>query len=244
LVGLVDAGLVTFRNSLGVILGANLGTTITSQMVAFEIMDFAPYLVLLGFLVTYFGRSYNKWGKPIFYFGLVFFCLSLISLYIEPVKSDPDILRMFSSITNVYSAITVGILFTLVIQSSGVTSGLVVLLAGAGLLSLEQGIGVILGANIGTTATALVVALKMNISAQKAAVSHFLFNVIGVVMFLPFISEFTELIRSLGGSTPLMIANAHVLFNVTTVAIFLVLIRPYEMLVNYLVKKHEPLANI
>lgn len=232
LVGLVDAGLISFQNSLGVMLGANIGTTITSQLVALQMMDIAPYFVLLGFLVTYFGRSYNKWGKPIFYFGLVFFSLSLISLYVEPVKSDPDIIRMFSGITNVYAAIALGTIFTVIIQSSGVASGLVVLLAGSGLLTLEQGIGVILGANIGTTATALVAAIHMNTAAQKAAMAHFLFNVLGVIMLLPFLSYFTQFVESLGGSVAQAIANAHVLFNVATVAIFLVFIKPFGRLVE------------
>jgi len=235
LVGLVNAGLVSFSSSLGVILGANIGTTITSQLVALHLTNVAPYFVLLGFFITYFGHSYKRWGKPIFYFGLVFFSLSLISLYIEPARYNPDIIHMFSNITNIYVAIIVGAVFTAIIQSSSVTSGLVILFVGVGFLDFNQSLGIIFGANIGTTVTALLASIKMNTNARKVAMAHFLFNVFGVIIFLPFISPFSNFISSLGGSSQQIVANAHIFFNVVCVIIFLILIKPYERLVDRLV---------
>ena len=232
LVGLVDAGLLTFSNSLGVIIGSNLGTTVTSQLVAFHFTNIAPLFVLLGFLVTYFGGAYKRWGKPLFYFGLVFFSLSLISLYIEPVKSNPEIIKLFSGITSIYVALLVGIIFTAIIQSSSVTSGLVVLLTGLGLLNIDQAIGVILGANIGTTSTALLASIGKNIGARKVAIAHFLFNVLGVIMFLPFIGEFVKFVESIGGSSQQVVVNAHIIFNLTCAIIFLILLRPFEKFIN------------
>lgn len=237
LVALVDKGVITFTNSLGVILGANIGSTFTSQLVALNVTNIAPYFVLLGFLVTYFGRSYKHFGKPIFYFGLIFFSLSLISLYLEPVKSDPEVLRFFASIDGLYPAIGVGILFAAVIQSSGVTMGLVILLSGAGLMSLEQAIGIMLGANIGTTSTTLLASLPLSLGARKAAMAHFLFNVIGVLLILPVIVPYTEYVRSLGGSAEQMVVNAHVLFNVLSVVLFLIFLRPFERFINLVVRR-------
>lgn len=236
LVGLTNAGLIAFSNSLGVILGANIGTTITSQLVALKVTNIAPYFVLLGFFITYFGGTYKRWGKPLFYFGLVFFSLSLISLYMGPVKSSPEIIGLFSSISSIYTAILAGFIFTAIVQSSSVTSGLVVLLASLSLLNLEQALGIVLGANIGTTATALLASIGMNRNAKKVALAHFLFNVIGVSIFLPFVSQFGTLVASLGGSLEQVVANAHVLFNIANAALFLVFLRPFERLVNRMLK--------
>jgi phosphate:Na+ symporter len=235
LVGLVNAGLVTFSNSLGVILGSNIGSTATSQLVALNLTNIAPYMVLLGFFVTYFGQSYRKWGKPIFYFGLVFFSLSLITLYIEPIKSNPEIVGLFSNISSIYVAVLVGIVFTAIVQSSGVTSGLVVLLVGLGLLNLNQAISIILGANIGTTGTALLASIGTSRAAKKVALAHFLFNVIGVLIFLPFISQFGEAVSSLGGSSQQIVANAHMLFNIACALVFLMFLRPFERLIDWII---------
>lgn len=200
LVGLADAGLISVFHSLGVIIGANVGATVTSQLVALKAANFAPFFILLGFLVSQFGGSYKRWGKPIFYFGLIFFSLSLISLYIEPVKSDPYIISLFAHLDSVWSALLAGLLFTTVIQSSSVTSGLVVLLVSGGLLSVSQAVPVILGANIGTTATTLLASLGLGAKAKKVAVAHFFFNLLGVAAFVPFLSRFTEFVVSLGGA--------------------------------------------
>lgn len=234
LVGLVSAGFISFSNSLGVILGANIGTTITAQLVALDVPNFSPYIVLLGFLITYLGRSYRHLGKSIFYFGLVFFSLSLISLYIEPVKSNPEIIRIFSELDSPQAAILAGLIFTAVIQSSGVASGLVIILVGAGLLDMQQAIGVILGANIGTTATALIASLGLNRVAKKTAVAHLLFNVIGVALFFPFIGNLADFSASLGGSTQQAVANAHLIFNLVSAVIFLIFLKPFERLINFI----------
>ncbi|MFA7302483.1 MAG: Na/Pi symporter [Candidatus Paceibacterota bacterium] len=239
LIALVDKSVLSFASSLGVILGANIGTTITSQLVAFHVTNIAPYFVLIGFLVTYFGRSYKHLGKPIFYFGLIFFSLSLIALYIEPVKEAPELLALFSNITSIYSAIAVGLIFTAIIQSSSVTSGLVVLLVGAGLLNLEQAIGVMFGANIGTTATALLASFPLSYKARRVATAHFLFNVLGVLCFLPFVGAFIALVRSLGGTTTQVVANAHVIFNLISAGVFLLVLRPFETLVTKVVPARE-----
>lgn len=233
-VSLINAGVLTFGQSLGVIFGANVGTSLITQLVAYDVANIAPYFILLGFLVGYLGKGYRHWGKPIFYFGLVFFSLSLIATYVEPLRTDPDVLALFGRITNVYAAIVVGAIFTVLVQASAVTSGITILLAGSGLLSMEQAVGIILGANLGTTVTALVASIGMSVGAYKAALAHFLFNLIGVAVLLPFLSPFNALIASLGGGLDHQVANMHLVFNILSAVVFLIFIRPFEKLVDRL----------
>jgi phosphate:Na+ symporter len=234
-VGLVDAGIMTFAQSVGVIIGANIGTTLTAQLVAFKLTSIAPFFILLGFLLSLFGRQYGFLGKPIFYFGLVFFSLDLISHAIEPLKSDPDVTSLFAQLSNVFVAIIAGMLFTVFVQSSSVTTGIVVLLVGSGLLSLEQGIPLVMGANIGTTLTSFLAALKLDLHAKRAAFAHFLFNFGGVIIFIPFLYPFSDFIFSLGGEPAQQMANAHLAFNLIAAAIFLIFLKPFSEVVVRLV---------
>ena len=232
LAGLVSASIIPFSHSLGVIFGANIGTTLTSQLVALKVTNLAPYLILLGFLITYFGRSHKSWGKPIFYFGLIFFSLSLITLYIEPVKSNPEIMAMFGGVSNLFMALLVGFLFTAVVQSSTVTSGLVIILAGGGVLDLNQAFGIILGADIGTTITVSIASLNLNREAKKVALAHFFFNLLGVLILLPFFDWFLALASSFGGGVQQHIATAHILSKVFFAIVFLILLKPFTTFVT------------
>lgn len=238
-VGLVDAGIMTFSQSVGVIIGANVGTTVTAQLVAFKLTAIAPFFILLGFLLSLFGKQYRFLGKPIFYFGLVFFGLELISQAIVPFKSDPQIVSLFANFSDVFLAIAAGTLFTVLVQSSSVTTGIVVLLVGTGLLSLGQGIPLVMGANIGTTLTSFLAALKLDLHAKRAAFAHFLFNFGGVLLFIPLLYPFSEFIISLGGEPSQQMANAHLLFNLIAAGIFLALLNPFSRAVERLVPGKE-----
>ncbi len=238
-VGLVDAGMITFAQSIGVIIGANIGTTLTAQLVAFKLTSIAPFFILLGFLLSLFGRQYRFLGKPIFYFGLVFFSLDLISHAIEPLKSDPEIISLFAQLSNVFVAIVAGMIFTVFVQSSSVTTGIVVLLVGSGLLSLEQGIPLVMGANIGTTLTSFLAALKLGLHAKRAAFAHFLFNFGGVLIFIPFLYPFSDFILSFGGEPAQQMANAHLAFNLLAAAIFLILLKPFSKVIDHFVPGKE-----
>jgi len=241
LVGLVSAGLISFRNSLGVIFGANIGTTITSQLIALNLTSIAPFFIILGFLIELFGRKFKLLGRPIFYFGLVFFSLSLISTYMEPLASNPYFISFLSSTSNILIAIFLGFLFTFFVQSSSITSGLAVVLVGGGLLNFTQAIGIIFGANIGTTTTAIFSSWGLNKEAKKTALAHFLFNILGVLMFLPFLFQFENLVTALGGSAQQQVANAHLIFNLVSAGIFLIFISPFEKLVEKLSDKFSNL---
>ncbi len=238
-VGLVGSGVLSFSSSLGVIIGANVGTTITAQLVALKLTYLSPIFILGGFLISFFGRKYRFLGKPIFYFGLVFFSLELISGAIEPYQSDPWLVSVFSNFDNLLIALAGGFLFTLLVQSSSVTTGLVVILVGSGLLTVENGIPVIMGANIGTTITSLIASSGLDIFAKRSAVAHFIFNVVGVLIFLPVIPEFTSYISSFDGAATMQMANAHLVFNLVSAVIFLLILPYYEKLIITLVPGSE-----
>lgn len=236
LVGLVNARLISLAESLPVIFGANIGTTLTLQFIALNGLYLAPYFMLIGFLLERIPNRYQRYGRSMFYFGLIFFSFLLISIVIEPLKSNPFLLSILSHTDGLLWSILFGIVLTTIFQSSSVASGLVVVFASQGLLSLPQAIGIILGSNIGTTSTALLASLFLGRTARQAATAHFLFNVIGVLIFLPFIPWFTNFIIRLDGNLTHQVANAHLLFNVGTALVFLVFTVPLARLVRRVVK--------
>lgn len=238
-VSLVSAGIISFAQSLGLILGANIGTTLTAQLVALNLTSLAPLFITIGFLVGVFGKSYKYIGKGLFYLGLIFFGLELVSLAMEPIKNDPAVLDMFSKLSNWYVALLAGFIFTAIVQASGVTTGLVVLLASNGLITLSQAIPIILGANIGTPITTILAALRLNLYAKRAAAAHVLFNAFSVILMLPFLVPFTHLIERVGGSTAQQVANAHTFFNVIWVIIFLLFLKPYKRIIEAIVPGNE-----
>lgn len=238
-VGLVNAGTLSYISSLGILLGANIGTTITTQLVAFKLTAFAPIFIIAGFLLSIAGGSYKPLGRPLFYFGLVFFSLNLVGSVIAPYQNDPDLIELFTSADNPAVAILIGLLITTLFQSSSVTSGLVVTLAAGGLLTPVQAIPIILGATIGTTSTSLLVSLRMNTVAKRTATSQFLLNLFGVLIFLPFLTQFETFVTGIGSSPAEQVALAHLLFNTSTTVLFLILLGPFSRMMLYLIPQTE-----
>ena len=239
-VGLVNAGAISFLGSIGLVIGANIGTTITAQLVAFKLTAFAPLFVVGGFLLSLIRGRYRVFGKPIFYFGLVFFCLNMISAEIAPLQGDPEIIALLSMAENVLIGIAIGFVITNIFQSSSVTAGLVVVMAQSGLLTPAEAIPIILGANIGTTTTGLVVAIRMNAAAKRTAAAQFLFNLLGVLLVLPLLGPFSALIEALGGTSAQQVANAHLIFNLSAALVFLAAIRPFGRIVMKIVPERDP----
>jgi phosphate:Na+ symporter len=238
-VSLVNAGTISFASSLGVIVGANIGTTVTAQLVAFKLTAFGPLFILVGFVWGLVGGRYKFIGKPLFYFGLVFFGLELISGSLDPIREDPQIIALISNLDNFIIALLVGVLFTTAVQSSSVTSGLMVVLASSGLLTLEQAIPVILGANIGSTTTTLFASARMDLWARRAAMAHLLFNVAGVLIFIPLTGWLAAVVTDLTPDVGRQVANAHLIFNVVTAVVFLLLIKQFQKVVVKVVPGDE-----
>jgi len=238
-VSLINAGIISFGQSLGIIFGSNIGSTITAQLVALKLTSFAPYFVITGFLLGVFGGKFKYIGKGLFYFGLVFFGLSLMSQAVTPIKDDPAVINYFLNLSNIYLAILAGFLLTALTNSSAVVIGIVIVFAGAGLIPLSHGIPILLGANLGTTMTTLIASFRLNLYAKRTAVAHLLFNIFGVLLILPFLNLYTNFIISLGGSVEQQIANAHTIFNIINAGIFLILLNPFKKVVELIVRGKE-----
>jgi phosphate:Na+ symporter len=253
-VGLITAELMTFSQSIGVILGANVGTTITAQIVAFKVSKYGLILVALGFLGEAMARRevLRQSGQAVMGLGLILFGMELMTGATTDLRQSDVFLAWMRDLNSPTLGVIVGILVTAVIQSSSATTAMVIVLAGEGLLTLEAGIGIILGSNVGTCVTAGLSSIGAPREAQKAAVVHVIFNLMGVMIWLPFIAAFTDLVRwlspaeldssgrsLLAAETPRQIANAHTLFNVVNVAIFIWFTTPLAALAERMVPRKK-----
>ncbi|MBN7797830.1 Na/Pi cotransporter family protein [Parahaliea mediterranea] len=234
-ISLVNAGVLSFKNSVGIIFGSNVGTTVTAQLVAFKLTAFAPAIIIIGFILSLVRSRAALFGKSIFYFGFVFFSLNLISDSLQPLQQEPALVKYLLQPQSPLLAILVGCAFTAMVQSSSVTTGLAIIFAQQGLLSLENAVPIVMGANIGTTATALIAIFNMDLAAKKTALSHFLFNVSGVLIFLPALLVFGHRLNEIDTEPAIALANIHLVFNLVTSLIFIALVNPFTRLVDALV---------
>ncbi len=231
-ISLVNAGVLSFKNSVGIIFGSNVGTTVTAQLVAFKLTAFAPLIIIVGFGLSLIRSRYSVFGKAIFYFGFVFFSLNLISSSLAPIQQIPALHAFLTEPQNPLLAIFAGMLFTAAVQSSSVTTGLAIVFVQQGFLNLENAVPLIMGANIGTTATALIAVFNMDIAAKKAALAHFLFNFGGVALFTPALLIFGHRLNDLPYDPAVALAGIHVIFNVVTSVIFILMINPFVALID------------
>jgi phosphate:Na+ symporter len=233
-IGLVNAGVLSFKSSVGIIFGSNIGTTVTAQLVAFKLTAFAPLFIIIGFVLSLVRSRASIFGKSIFYFGFVFFSLNLISATLAPLQNEPELINYLVKPQNPFIAILLGCLFTAVVQSSSVTTGLAIIFTQQGLLSLENAVPLIMGANIGTTATALIAMFNMDLAAKKTALSHFLFNVGGVLIFLPIFLFYGDRLNEVKTNPAIALANLHLVFNVAASLVFIIVITPFTRFVDLL----------
>jgi phosphate:Na+ symporter len=238
-VSLVNSAIINFRQSIGIMLGTNIGTTVTAFLVAYKLTSIGPWFIVFGFLLSIVRVKYSFFGKALFYFGLVFFALSQLSAITAPLKDDPAFAALFTQLNNPFFGIMAGALVTIVIQSSSVTTGLVVILAQSGGIQLEDAIPIILGANIGTTFTGIIASFSMDTYAKRAATVNTIFNIGGVLLFLPFLIPFTKLIEWIGGTPGEMTAIAHLLFNIVSSVVFVFFINQLEWIASKLIKSDE-----
>ena len=249
-VGFVSAGLMNLIQSIGVIMGANIGTTITAQIVAFKVTHYALWMVAIGFLFYFAGRKekVKQFGLMFVGLGLVFFGVSLMGSATKPLRSYGPFIELMQQMENPLLGILVAAVFTEIIQSSSATTGIIIVLASQGLITLEAGIALAFGANIGTCITALLASIGRPRPAVQAAVVHVIFNIAGVVLWFFFIPQLASLVTWLSPSypelsgadrmaaeTPRQIANAHTLFNVINTAIFIWFVTPFAKLVEFLI---------
>ncbi|MGB5334922.1 MAG: Na/Pi cotransporter family protein [Woeseiaceae bacterium] len=235
-VGFTTAGLMSFAQSIGVIMGANIGTTITAQIVAFKVTKAALFMIAVGFGFLFFSKreTLRNYGGIVMGLGLVFFGMSIMSDAMQPLRSYQPFLDLMASMDNPLIGILVAAVFTALIQSSSATTAIVVVMAGQGFITLPAGIALAFGANIGTCATAMLAAIGKPREAVRAAATHVLFNVAGVLLWVGFVDQLATVVteispmhRELSGAarlaaeTPRQIANAHTIFNVANTLIFI-----------------------
>ena len=242
LVSFVNSGLLTFVQGLGVILGSNIGSTITAQIVAFKVTDYALALVAIGALTALFSKkdSTKNIGFVILGFGLLFYGMKVMSDTMKPLRSNPTFNDILISLENPFMGILAGAAFTALIQSSSATTGIVITLASGGSITLEAGIPLILGANVGTCVTALLAGLNASREAKRVAIAHVTFNLLGVALFCFWIPTFAEFISQTSDNIPRQIANAHTIFNILATVVFI----PFTPLVGKLIMKYFPDENI
>ena len=212
-VALVDSGAITFRNSLGVLLGANVGTTTTAWLVSFELTSIGPFFLVLGTVIGMLPVRARVFGQAIFYFGFILFALDLLSDSLAPLRDAPFLGELLGAAASLPLAVLVGIVITLLVQSSSVTVGLAVLLVEQGAIAPEAAIAVVVGANVGTTSTALIASSTMGSAAKRASRANLFFNVAGAACVLPWLDTYARLMLAFGVAIP-----------------FLVLLRPVERL--------------
>ncbi|MGI6386886.1 MAG: Na/Pi cotransporter family protein [Desulfomonilia bacterium] len=236
-VGLVNAGLMSVQQALGIVLGANIGTTVTAQIIAFKLADVALPLVGVGMFMKILSKreKVRYWGDFLLGFGLLFFGMLVMQEGIMPLRDAPwvtDIFVQFSRIPVL--GVLVGAVMTMIFQSSSATVGLVIALASTGMVDFPGAAALVLGDNIGTTITANLAAIGTSVSAKRVARAHFLFNLFGVCIVLaifPYFVQFVDLITpgdpmqvTAAGVVPYAarhVANLHTLFNVTNCLLFL-----------------------
>ena len=238
LVSFVNSGLLSFVQGLGVILGSNIGSTITAQIVAFKVTDYALALIAVGAMMSLFSKkdSTKNIGFVILGFGLLFYGMKVMSDTMKPLRSNPTFNTILTSFENPFMGILAGAAFTALIQSSSATTGIVITLASGGSITLEAGIPLIFGANVGTCVTALLAGLNASREAKRVAIAHVTFNIIGVGLFCFWIPTFADWISQTSDNIPRQIANAHTIFNILATVVFI----PFTPLVARLIIKYFP----
>jgi phosphate:Na+ symporter len=268
LIGFVNAGLMSLTQAVGVILGANIGTTVTAQLIAFKITDLALPAIALGVGLKFFTRrrKHRYYGEVILGFGLLFFGLLTMKAGLAPIKHDPAFVAFFTrfaadDMAGVLLCVATGAVLTMIIQSSSATVGLTMTLAMQGLISFPGAVALVLGENIGTTITAQLATIGSGKNAHQAANAHTLFNVLGVIIIVlvfPYFVSVVEMLTAFIGSGPVdlavgeekpnvgrYIANAHTVFNVVSALVFTLGLTWLVKVATWITRhKEEPLEDL
>ena len=239
-IGFVSAGLMTLKQGISVILGANIGTTMTAQLIAFKISDYVYLIVFVGFLIFFIAKSerIKNIGNSIFGFGLLFTGIETMSSVMKPLAASPVFTELIAHVADIpVLGVLVGTLMTLVVQSSSATIAVLQNFASqagpdgvSSIIGLAGAIPILLGDNIGTTITAILASIGQSRNAKRVALSHCMFNVSGAMIFIWFVKPYAALIQAISPKGPEVevisrqIANAHTCFNITMTLLWLPLI--------------------
>ena len=236
---LVNSKLLSFKQAMGIVLGANIGTTVSSQIISLNIGKYSPILLVAGFLLILVSKKeqFQNIGKVILYFGLLFFGLYTIENAVEPLKNELFFADLMKKVENPIAGSIVGAIVTLFIQSSSATVGMAILLTKKGFLSLTGGIAIMLGAELGTCSDTIIATIRGSRAAIKTGLFHVSFNLLsiclGLILFTPFVVLVNKI--SAGTSIERALANAHMIFNVSGVLLFAWTLPFFEKILNKLI---------
>ena len=254
LVSFVNSRLMRFRQTIGVILGAAIGTTVTAQIIAFKLTDYALLFVAVGLALHYMAhrQETKEIGKALLGFGILFYGMHVMSESMSPLRSYDPFLQVIMHLQNPALGILAGALLTALIQSSSAFIGILIILSMQGLLTLNAAIPLLIGANVGTSITAILASLNGTREAKQVALAHTLFKIAGALLFVFFIPSFIRLVQqfapvpSLGGlnqdqliASPRQIANAHTIYNIVLCAIFIPVTNTYARFIERIFPARE-----
>ncbi len=237
-VGFVNAGLMTLKQAVSVILGANIGTTITAFMVSLKLTELALPAIAIGFALTLIGKrkATRHIGQTILGFGILFLGLDIMGSSMKPLKDSPIFVNMLLSFgDNPFLGVAVGAAFTAIVQSSSVTTGLVVTLASQGLIDLSASMALVLGSNIGTTVTPLLASIGAQLVARRAAIANLIFKVSGVLLVMFVFRPFVNLAAMTHPDLARQVANSHIIFNVANAVVLLPLLSIYVRFIERII---------
>ena len=233
---LVNSNLLTFKQAMGIVLGANIGTTVSSQIIAMDFGKYSPIFLLIGFILLFIAKTekISNIGKSILYFGVLFFGLYTMENAVEPLKDEAFFAEWMKKTENPVLGAIIGAVVTLVIQSSSATVGMAIILSKKGILSLTGGIAIMLGAELGTCSDTLLATIKGSRQALKTGLFHVSFNLISIILGLILFYPFVDLVKyiSTGATIERSVANAHMLFNILGALIFVWTIPIFEKVLN------------
>ena len=255
-VGLVNAGLLSLRQAIGIIMGANIGTTVTAYLIGFDLKEYSLPIIALGVFLIFFSKNkkFNYIGQVIFGFGLLFFGMDVMGQGMKPLRSSDFFINLMTDVEhNVFLGVFIGTVFTGIVQSSSATTGILQELAHQGAVTLNQVVPILFGINVGTTITALLAGIGASVVARRAALSHFIFNVLGTLIFLPLFltgiflklviiitEKFYIFVPGSGSwetlNIKMQIAQIHGIFNITNT----ILLLPFVTILAAMVTKIIP----
>lgn len=247
-VGFVNAGLMNLAQAASIIMGANIGTTITAQLVAFKLDEIAPVFVFLGAALVMFAKAKKgkEIGNIILGFGILFTGMGAMSEAMQPLSSS----SMFSDALlaigdNWFIGIIAGAAITAVLQSSSATTGILIALASTGVISINLALPVVFGCNIGTCVTAILASIGTNKTAHKAALLHLIFNIVGTIVFIPFIGFIAKFVQHISpADVSRQIANAHTVFNVANTLLLLPFTNLIIKFINKVIPCEDPIEKV
>ena len=232
-VGMVSAGIISFYHSLGIILGADIGTTLTVQLVAWKITSLSPAFILISGTAWVLGRgTFKSAGEILFYFGLIFFSLSLTGYATEPLKENPTFLMFFQEAQNPFLGVAIGVIFTGIVQASSIPISILVIMGQQDPVSLDNALAIVLGANMGTTVTAFLAAAVSNINGRRTAMAHFTFKLIGIIICLAFLPLAIPVFQTLSENVSQQIVLGHILYNCLIALIFFFILKPVASVIE------------